>query len=106
MPVSRVAYSHSGSILNTALLIMCHVSQPGEVTSGVSRGEEDPDREAMAWGPRDQRQMSAEVDEPVYINVAGHFACLLLDDDSPVPSFNVRNQPHPSVPRDVICCLR
>lgn len=26
-----------------------------------------------------------EAVEPVYMNVAGHFACLLLDDDAPLP---------------------
>jgi len=51
----------------------------------MCKGEEDV--VAPAWGGEGQEvgvgAGPEESPEPVYINVEGHFACLLLDDDTP-----------------------
>lgn len=40
--------------------------------------------QADEWGDAQELSATREVEHPVYINVAGHFACLLLDDGGPV----------------------
>eukprot|EP00752_Nemacystus_decipiens_P007800 g6966.t1 len=52
---------------------------PRELSAVPSEGEEE-DSITPAWGRREPSHQP-EV-EPVYINVDGHFACLLLDDDT------------------------
>ncbi len=52
--------------------------------------DEEQDKFAPAWGGRDPsfqkeeaRARAGVTPAPVYMNVEGHFACLLLDDDTP-----------------------
>lgn len=56
--------------------------QPRGVSAAAGKGDEE-DTIAPAWEGREpgpgHQQPGAE---PVYINVEGHFACLLLDDDT------------------------
>ncbi|CAM9907985.1 unnamed protein product, partial [Pylaiella littoralis] len=67
----------------------CATAVPRGVTATADLGEEE-DAKAPAWGAEKEpniRQPEAGLkvqEEPVYINVEGHFACLLLDDDGPV----------------------
>ncbi|CAB1096780.1 unnamed protein product [Ectocarpus sp. CCAP 1310/34] len=61
-------------------------SLPRGVTTPADQGHDEGEK-APAWGaPEAGQQAEREVDvaDPVYINVEGHFACLLLDDDTPL----------------------
>lgn len=40
-------------------------------------------QQPACWGGGSPRSPPMEVDHPVYVNVSGNFACLLLDDDEP-----------------------
>ena len=56
------------------------LAQPRGISAVADEGEEEVGI-TPAWGRREPSQ-HPEV-EPVHINVDGHFACLLLDDDTP-----------------------
>ncbi|CAN0394500.1 unnamed protein product, partial [Ectocarpus fasciculatus] len=61
-------------------------SLPRGVTTPADQGHDEGEK-APAWGAPEagqQAEREVEVAEPVYINVEGHFACLLLDDDTPL----------------------
>ena len=56
--------------------------KPVAPLSADSEGRDLEEREAVALAcGREQSRPGPEVEDPVYMNVAGNFACLLLDDD-------------------------
>ncbi|CAM9599841.1 unnamed protein product [Ascophyllum nodosum] len=58
------------------------VPKPVAPLSADSEGRDLEEREAVALAcGREQSRPGPEVEDPVYMNVAGNFACLLLDDD-------------------------
>ena len=61
--------------------VLAVFGQPRELSAVADEGEEEEDAITPAWERR-AAYNPPEV-EPVYINVDGHFACLLLDDDTP-----------------------
>lgn len=70
----------------TSFLACLFFVQPRGVTTPGDQGHDEGEK-APAWGAPEagqQTEREVEVAEPVYINVEGHFACLLLDDDTPV----------------------